>query len=45
MTGKYQKKKFFGSVEILSLFILFKKAMRVTPSLPQRGGSSRGASP
>jgi hypothetical protein len=27
----------FGFVEILSLFILLKKAMRVTPSLPQRG--------
>jgi hypothetical protein len=45
MTGKYQKKEFFGSVEILSLFILFKKAMRVTPSPPQRGRQPKGNIP
>jgi hypothetical protein len=32
-----------GSVEILSLSILLKKAMRVTPSLPQRGRQPKGS--
>ena len=43
--GKIRKKEFFGSVEILSFIILFKKAMRVTPSLPQRGRQPKGNIP
>jgi hypothetical protein len=34
-----------GSVEILSLFILFKKAMRVTPFLSGRGRQPKGDIP
>jgi hypothetical protein len=36
--------RFFGSVEILSLFILLKHVMRVTTSLPQRGRQPKRAS-
>jgi hypothetical protein len=38
-----KKKGKMGSVEILSLSILLKKAMRVTPSLPQRGRQPKGS--